>query len=228
MEVPSAAAGWVPARWARRSGAMPPPGCMSPTSVRTGTRPGPRSPRMRQIPETWDCPRCGLPSNLDSTNPPPPPKIEPYKTHLAYVKERRSDAEAADILAEALQVAARSPGGRRSHLLRTAVGPLRVNWASSSPTSVTKTHPQAEADAERRPQICLRTPVDRTPRPQIGVVHRRIDPSDQLLAVAAAQSGVISGAQADVSGLPLPVHRPPGRSAPLASSDSRRLLRRPG
>ena len=29
-------------------------------------------------------------------------KIEPYKTHLAYVKERRSDAEAKDILDEAL------------------------------------------------------------------------------------------------------------------------------
>ena len=55
------------------------------------------------IPDTWDCPRCGLPSNLDSLNPPPPPKIEPYKTHLAYVKERRSDQEAADILTEALQ-----------------------------------------------------------------------------------------------------------------------------
>ena len=55
------------------------------------------------IPDAWDCPRCGLPANLDSLNPPPPPKIEPYKTHLAYVKERRSDAEAADILTEALQ-----------------------------------------------------------------------------------------------------------------------------
>ena len=41
--------------------------------------------------------------NLDSLNPPPPPRIEPYKTHLAYVKERRSDQEAADILTEALQ-----------------------------------------------------------------------------------------------------------------------------
>ena len=29
------------------------------------------------------------------------PKIEPYKTHLAYVKERRTDNEAADILSEA-------------------------------------------------------------------------------------------------------------------------------
>ena len=55
------------------------------------------------VPEVWDCPRCGLPANLDSENPPPPPKITPYKTHLAYVKERRSDAEAEAILAEALQ-----------------------------------------------------------------------------------------------------------------------------
>jgi hypothetical protein len=54
------------------------------------------------VPDSWDCPRCGLPANQDSDNPPPPPKIEPYKTHLAYVKERRSDAEAADILDEAL------------------------------------------------------------------------------------------------------------------------------
>ncbi len=40
---------------------------------------------------------------MDSENPPPAPKIEPYKTHLAYVKERRSDAEAKNILDEALQ-----------------------------------------------------------------------------------------------------------------------------
>jgi hypothetical protein len=54
-------------------------------------------------PDIWDCPRCGLPASLDQDNPPPPTKIEPYKTHLAYVKERRSDAEAADILDEAIK-----------------------------------------------------------------------------------------------------------------------------
>ena len=53
-------------------------------------------------PESWDCPKCGLPASLDSENPPPAPKIEPYKTHLAYVKERRSETEAADILDEAV------------------------------------------------------------------------------------------------------------------------------
>ena len=56
------------------------------------------------IPESWDCPKCGLPASMDSDNPPPAPRIEPYKTHLAYVKERRSDAEAKDILDEALQL----------------------------------------------------------------------------------------------------------------------------
>ncbi|MDQ4008479.1 MAG: RNA polymerase-binding protein RbpA, partial [Actinomycetota bacterium] len=56
-----------------------------------------------QLPDSWDCPRCGLPASRDEENPPPPPRIEPYKTHLAYVKERRSDSEAAEILQEALQ-----------------------------------------------------------------------------------------------------------------------------
>jgi hypothetical protein len=56
-----------------------------------------------EVPELWDCPRCGLPANLDADNPPPPTKIEPYKTHLAYVKERRSDAEAKEILDEAVK-----------------------------------------------------------------------------------------------------------------------------
>jgi hypothetical protein len=64
-----------------------PPGCSSPTGAPT---------------ETWDCPRCGFPAGQDEANPPAPPKVEPYKTHLAYVKERRSDADGAAILDEAL------------------------------------------------------------------------------------------------------------------------------
>lgn len=57
-----------------------------------------------EAPGTWDCPKCGLPASLDSDNPPPAPKVEPYKTHLAYVKERRSDAEAELLLDEALDL----------------------------------------------------------------------------------------------------------------------------
>ncbi len=55
------------------------------------------------IPANWDCPRCGWPAGRDRENPPEPPKVEPYKTHLAYVKERRSDSDAEAILSEALQ-----------------------------------------------------------------------------------------------------------------------------
>jgi len=55
------------------------------------------------VPETWECPRCGFPAGQDQVNPPAPPRVEPYKTHLAYVKERRSDADGEAILAEALQ-----------------------------------------------------------------------------------------------------------------------------
>ena len=54
------------------------------------------------IPETWDCPRCGLPAGQDKTKPPAPHKIEPYKTHLAYVRERRNPEDGEAILAEAL------------------------------------------------------------------------------------------------------------------------------
>ncbi|HEV7907003.1 MAG TPA: RNA polymerase-binding protein RbpA [Pseudonocardiaceae bacterium] len=55
-----------------------------------------------ELPEVWDCPRCGLPAGRDEQAPPAPPRNEPYKTHLAYVKERRSDADGAAILEEAL------------------------------------------------------------------------------------------------------------------------------
>ncbi|GAA1647742.1 RNA polymerase-binding protein RbpA [Georgenia ruanii] len=63
------------------------------------------------IPETWDCPRCGLPAGQDKENPPVPPKNEPYKTHLAYVKERRSDEDGAQLLEEALAALRERRGG---------------------------------------------------------------------------------------------------------------------
>ena len=47
-----------------------------------------------EIPDVIDSPHSGL--------PPAVAKTEPYKTHLAYVKERRSDDEAAQLLDEAL------------------------------------------------------------------------------------------------------------------------------
>lgn len=55
-----------------------------------------------EIPETIDSPMSGLPAGRDRENPPSAVKNEPYKTHLAYVQERRTAEEAERILEDAL------------------------------------------------------------------------------------------------------------------------------
>lgn len=61
-------------------------------------------------PDTWDCPHCGQPAGQDAHNPPGPLRAEPHKSHLAYVKERRSDADGAALLDEALAALRRRRG----------------------------------------------------------------------------------------------------------------------
>lgn len=56
-----------------------------------------------EIPDIIDSPSSGLPAGRDKDNPPELPSNEPYKTHLAYVKERRTEKEAKAILDEALE-----------------------------------------------------------------------------------------------------------------------------
>lgn len=57
-----------------------------------------------QIPGVWDCRRCGGTATRDEAQfalediPP-----EGYKSHLEYVKERRSSQDAEDVLAGALE-----------------------------------------------------------------------------------------------------------------------------
>jgi hypothetical protein len=57
---------------------------------------------IEELPVEIDCPNCGLPAGLDQANPPSNAKHEPYKTHLAYVKERRTELEAKQLLEEAI------------------------------------------------------------------------------------------------------------------------------
>lgn len=56
-----------------------------------------------EIPDIIDSPMTGLPAGRDRDNPPVVAKQEPYKTHLAYVKERRTEAEAEQLLEDALR-----------------------------------------------------------------------------------------------------------------------------
>jgi hypothetical protein len=63
------------------------------------------------VPDLWDCQRCGFPAGRESASPPAAPRNEPYKTHLAYVKERRSVEDGDALLEEALaRVRARRGG----------------------------------------------------------------------------------------------------------------------
>lgn len=66
------------------------------------------------VPSEWDCTCCGWPANRDRANPPERRTVKPYKTHLTYVRERRTEEEAEDLLAEALAARAASRG---EHLL---------------------------------------------------------------------------------------------------------------
>ena len=75
------------------------------------TRPSFAADGNTEGPETWDCPRCGFPAGQDTENPPSPSRNEPYKTHLAYVKERRSDEDGQAILDEALAALRAKRGG---------------------------------------------------------------------------------------------------------------------
>ena len=103
MVTRSVAAGSAPARWARRSAASPRPRVRISYWCANGheTKPSFAEDTRCQMPETWDCPRCGCPP-VRTGEPAVGAATEPYKTHLAYVKERRSDTDGAAILDEAL------------------------------------------------------------------------------------------------------------------------------
>jgi len=81
------------------------------------------SVEVEELPNELDCPHCGLPAGLDKENPPVIAKHEPYKTHLAYVKERRTEAEAKALLDEAVA----SVRERRERLLAEAKAEVKKN-----------------------------------------------------------------------------------------------------
>jgi len=81
-----------------------------------------------EIPDMIDCPNCGLPAGQDKKNPPQILKHEPYKTHLAYVKERRTSDEAKALLDEALS----SIKDRRAKLAEAAKKQVKVEAARTA------------------------------------------------------------------------------------------------
>lgn len=64
-----------------------------------------------EVPQLWECRQCGLPAGTDAEAPPEPPSQRPFKTHVAYVMERRSAEDGEALLAEALANLRASRGG---------------------------------------------------------------------------------------------------------------------
>jgi hypothetical protein len=57
-----------------------------------------------QIPLVWDCRRCGAPASRDGQAATAADEMDDgFKSHLEYVKERRSGQDAEDVLARALE-----------------------------------------------------------------------------------------------------------------------------
>jgi hypothetical protein len=95
-----------------------------------------------EIPETIDHPQSGLPAGRDKENPPALAKAEPYKTHLAYVKERRTDEEAVQLLEDAL-TQLRERRGQLAPDLTSKKPPREIAAASSVSAAAAQRHPAA-------------------------------------------------------------------------------------
>lgn len=76
---------------------------------------GHRTPRAcaGTAPELWHCRRCGLPAGQDGAHPPEPVVVAPFKTPLAHLLERRTEAECEALLDEALRAVRHRRGARR-------------------------------------------------------------------------------------------------------------------
>ncbi|MHA7155540.1 RNA polymerase-binding protein RbpA [Arthrobacter sp. TMN-50] len=56
-----------------------------------------------EIPEVWECGRCGRAAGRLPGVEPLVDGVEPFKSHLQYAKERRTEEEAAKVLEQALR-----------------------------------------------------------------------------------------------------------------------------
>ncbi len=55
------------------------------------------------VPTIIDCRRCGMPAGTDMDHPPAVPVTAPFKTHMAYVRERRTQTEGDALVDQALK-----------------------------------------------------------------------------------------------------------------------------
>jgi hypothetical protein len=112
-----------------------------------------------EIPDMIDCPNCGMPAGQDKKNPPEIAKHEPYKTHLAYVKERRTSDEAKSLLDEALS----SIRERRVKLAQEATKQAKLAAAKAAAAKVAAAKAAAAKAVKPKPVKKVEKPVAKKP-----------------------------------------------------------------
>jgi len=112
-----------------------------------------------EIPDMIDCPNCGMPAGQDKKNPPETAKHEPYKTHLAYVKERRTADEAKSLLDEALT----SIRERRVKLAQEATKQAKLAAAKAAAAKVAAAKAAAAKAVKPKPAKKTEKPVAKKP-----------------------------------------------------------------
>ena len=141
-----------------------------------------------EIPELIDCPNCGLPAGQDKDNPPTIAKHEPYKTHLAYVKERRTEAEAKELLEEAV-TAVRE---RRVRLAEQAkVAAKQAAKAASKPAKSAKPAVK-EVKPEAKTVKAVAKPAAKVAKPAAKAPAKTAKPVSKTAAKPAAKSAAKS------------------------------------
>jgi hypothetical protein len=114
-----------------------------------------------EIPDMIDCPNCGMPAGQDKKNPPETAKHEPYKTHLAYVKERRTADEAKSLLDEALA----SIRERRIKLAQEATKQAKLTAAKAAAAKVAAAKAAAAKAVKPKPVKKVEKPAAKAAKP---------------------------------------------------------------
>jgi hypothetical protein len=114
-----------------------------------------------EIPDMIDCPNCGMPAGQDKKNPPETAKHEPYKTHLAYVKERRTADEAKSLLDEALA----SIRERRVKLAQEATKQAKLAAAKAAAAKVAAAKAAAAKAVKPKPVKKVEKPAAKAAKP---------------------------------------------------------------
>ena len=157
-----------------------------------------------EIPDMIDCPNCGLPAGQDKKNPPEILKHEPYKTHLAYVKERRTSDEAKALLDEALS----SIKDRRAKLAEAAKKQLKEEAARTAAAKALA----AKMAAEKAKAAKAVKPV------------KPVKPAKVVKAVAKKAAKPVAKKPAAKKSAPAKVVRKAAKAAPKAKATAKKTV----